>query len=117
MAQKAKALDEAIEKLERLEGLKKELEEQNLTLKEAKEDMFLQLQTEQDKLSDAEERIEQLIGQKGDFTEKLKDLEERLADEEGIENICKLFKSILLTNSSMNESKFKIPNVPLVSVM
>ena len=84
MAQKAVALDEAIEKLERLEGIKKELEEQNLTLKESKDDMFLQLQTEQDKLSDAEERIEQLIGQKGDFTDKLKDLEERLADEEGI---------------------------------
>ena len=83
MAQKAKQLDEAVEKLDRLEAYKKDLEEQNLNLKSEKDDMFLQLQTEQDKLSDAEERIEQLLAQKGDSTEKLKDLEERLAEEEG----------------------------------
>ena len=83
MAQKAKDLDETKEKLERCETVKKELEEQNLTLKQEKNDMFLQLQTEQDKLADAEERIEQLLAQKGDVGDKLKDLEERLAEEEG----------------------------------
>ena len=76
-------LEETLEKLERVEGIKKELEEQNLTLKRDKDDMFLQLQTEQDKLVDAEERIEQLLAQKGDFGEKMKELEERLQEEEG----------------------------------
>ena len=83
MQQKIKKLEEVMEKCESLEKWKKDLEEQNLSLKSEKDDMFLQLQTEQDKLVDAEERIEQLLSQKGDFSEKLKDLEERLAEEEG----------------------------------
>ncbi len=37
----------------------------------------------QDKMGDAEERIEQLITEKSKFTEKLKELEERLGEEEG----------------------------------
>ena len=36
-----------------------------------------------DSLADAEERIEQLIGQKVDYESQLKDLEERLSEAEG----------------------------------
>lgn len=40
-----------------VEKVKKELEEQNVVLLQAKNDLFLQLQAEQDNLADAEERI------------------------------------------------------------
>lgn len=36
----------------------------------------------QDNLADAEERIEKLIGQKADYEQQLKELEERLLDQE-----------------------------------
>ena len=71
------------EELEKTERQKKELEEQNVGLLQSKNDLFLQLQAEQDNLSDAEERVIQLISQKGDYEERLKELEERLGDEEG----------------------------------
>ncbi len=45
---------------------------------------MLQLQAEQDKMAEAEERIEQLMQQKFEFDEKLKELQERLDDEEGL---------------------------------
>ncbi len=47
MLQKAKQLEETLEKLNRIEGVKKELEEQNLVLKRERDDMYLQMQTEQ----------------------------------------------------------------------
>jgi len=71
------------EEFEKLEKNKKALEEQNVTLLQAKNDLFLQLQTEQDSLTDAEERILQLVTSKADFEEQIKELEERLSDEEG----------------------------------
>ncbi|XP_071106405.1 myosin heavy chain, striated muscle-like isoform X1 [Haliotis cracherodii] len=60
----------------------KELEEQNVDLLRHKNDLFLQVQSQGDTLSDQEERIEQLVTQKADFEQQLKDLEERLLDEE-----------------------------------
>jgi myosin heavy subunit len=71
------------EDLEKCERQKKELEEQNVTLLQSKNDLFLQLQAEQDNLSDAEERVIQLVSQKADYEEQLKELEERLGEEEG----------------------------------
>jgi hypothetical protein len=44
----------------------KELEIQNVTLLEQKNDLFLQLQTEQDNVTDLEQRVEQLVTQKAD---------------------------------------------------
>lgn len=70
------------EELEKISRIKKELEEQNVTLLEQKNDIYLQLQTEQDSLVDAEDRIEKLINQKADLESQLKEMEERLLDEE-----------------------------------
>ena len=47
MAQKAKEFEEMKENFDKTEKLKKELEEQNVTLLQAKNDLFIQLQAEQ----------------------------------------------------------------------
>ncbi|KAL4239976.1 hypothetical protein ACF0H5_000772 [Mactra antiquata] len=70
------------EELAKVEKIKKELEEQNVVLQRSKDDMFFQLQAEQDTLADCEEKIESLIKQKADYQQQIKDLEERCMDEE-----------------------------------
>ncbi|KAL4239400.1 hypothetical protein ACF0H5_000216 [Mactra antiquata] len=82
MKKKEEELEKTKAELAKVEKIKKELEEQNVTLLQQKNDMYLQLQAEQDTLIDAEEKIERLIQQKADFEQQLKDLEERLLDEE-----------------------------------
>ncbi|VEL26965.1 unnamed protein product, partial [Protopolystoma xenopodis] len=57
MKKAAEELARVKEEFEKLEKLKKELEEQNVTVLQQKNDLFLQLQTEQDSLADAEEKI------------------------------------------------------------
>ena len=59
------ALAEAKENAEKTEKMRKELEEQNVTLLQQKNDLYLQLQAEQDNLAHAEERVQQLVVQKG----------------------------------------------------
>ncbi|KAL5969171.1 Myosin heavy chain striated muscle [Taenia solium] len=82
MRKAAEELAKMKEEFEKLEKLKKELEEQNVTLLQQKNDIFLQLQTEQDNLADAEEKVSKLILQKADMEQQIKELEERLSDEE-----------------------------------
>ncbi|PAA70003.1 hypothetical protein BOX15_Mlig001576g2 [Macrostomum lignano] len=86
MKKAAEELAKMKEEFEKMEKLKKELEEQNVTLLQQKNDIFLQLQAEQDTLADAEEKIESLIKQKADFESQLKELEDRLLDEEDAAN-------------------------------
>ncbi|GLD56554.1 myosin-7 [Lates japonicus] len=64
------------------EARKKELEEKMVTLLQEKNDLQLQVQTEQDNLCDAEERCEGLIKSKIQLEAKIKELTERLEDEE-----------------------------------
>uniref|UniRef100_A0A673CGZ4 Myosin heavy chain 7 n=1 Tax=Sphaeramia orbicularis TaxID=375764 RepID=A0A673CGZ4_9TELE len=64
------------------EARKKELEEKMVTLLQEKNDLQLQVQTEQDNLGDAEERCEGLIKSKIQLEAKIKELTERLEDEE-----------------------------------
>uniref|UniRef100_A0AAR2KZC3 Myosin heavy chain 7 n=1 Tax=Pygocentrus nattereri TaxID=42514 RepID=A0AAR2KZC3_PYGNA len=64
------------------EARKKELEEKMVTLLQEKNDLQLQVQTEQDNLCDAEERCEGLIKNKIQLEAKVKELTERLEDEE-----------------------------------
>uniref|UniRef100_A0A4W4HPM5 Myosin heavy chain 7-like n=1 Tax=Electrophorus electricus TaxID=8005 RepID=A0A4W4HPM5_ELEEL len=64
------------------EARKKELEEKMVTLLQEKNDLQLQVQTEQDNLCDAEERCEGLIKNKIQLEAKCKELTERLEDEE-----------------------------------
>ncbi|XP_052774014.1 myosin heavy chain, striated muscle-like isoform X3 [Mya arenaria] len=82
MKKKEEELEKTKAELAKVEKIKKELEEQNVTLLQQKNDMYLQLQAEQDTLIDAEEKIERLIKQKADFESQMKELEERLLDEE-----------------------------------
>ena len=83
MKKKEEELETTKEELTKCEKIKKQLEEQNVTLLQAKNDLFLQVQAEQDSMNDAEERISQLVTQKADYEQQIKDMEERLQDEEG----------------------------------
>ncbi|XP_076459071.1 myosin heavy chain, striated muscle-like isoform X3 [Babylonia areolata] len=82
MKKKEEELEKTKVELEKTEKMRKELEEQNVTLLQAKNDLYLQLQAEQDNLADAEEKIEKLVTQKADYEQQLKELEERLLDQE-----------------------------------
>ncbi|KAK7097804.1 myosin heavy chain, striated muscle-like [Littorina saxatilis] len=82
MKKKEEDLEKAKVELEKKEKLCKELEEQNVTLLQAKNDLYLQLQADQDNLADAEEKIEKLVSQKVDYEQQLKELEDRLLDQE-----------------------------------
>nr|ARR75657.1 slow skeletal muscle myosin heavy chain [Micropterus salmoides] len=64
------------------EARRKELEEKMVTLLQEKNDLQLQVQSEQDNLCDAEERCEGLIKSKIQLEAKIKELTERLEDEE-----------------------------------
>ncbi|KAM4624399.1 myosin-7-like isoform 2-T2 [Polymixia lowei] len=64
------------------EARRKELEEKMVSLLQEKNDLQLQVQTEQDNLCDAEERCEGLIKSKIQLEAKSKELTERLDDEE-----------------------------------
>ncbi|XP_067673678.1 myosin heavy chain, striated muscle-like [Haliotis asinina] len=82
MKQKEEALVKTKEELCKITARSKELEEQNVTLMKAKNDLVLEVQTKQDIIDDCEERVEQLLKQKSDFESQLKELEERLLNEE-----------------------------------
>jgi myosin heavy chain 6/7 len=47
-----------------------------------KNNLYIQLQTEQDTVIELEERVEQLITQKADFDSQMQEMENRLMDEE-----------------------------------
>ncbi|XP_074506288.1 myosin-7-like isoform X2 [Sebastes fasciatus] len=64
------------------EARKKELEEKMVSLLQEKNDLQLQVQSEQDNLGDAEERCEGLIKSKIQLEAKIKEVTERLEDEE-----------------------------------
>ncbi|XP_059177767.1 myosin heavy chain, striated muscle-like isoform X1 [Physella acuta] len=82
MKKKEEELEKTKTELEKTEKLRKELEEQNVGLLQAKNDLYIQLQAEQDNLIDAEEKIEKLISQKAEYESQIKEMEERLLDEE-----------------------------------
>jgi hypothetical protein len=77
MKKKIEEMDKLREDLIKCERLKKELEVQNVTLLEQKNDLYLQLQTEQDAVADLEERVEKLVTQKADFEGQIKEMEDR----------------------------------------
>jgi myosin heavy chain 6/7 len=83
MRKAAEELEKTKVILEKVEKLKKELEEQNVVLLQQKNDMFLQLQAVQDTLGETEEKVAGLIQQRGDYEENIAELEKRLTDEEG----------------------------------
>ena len=57
-------------------------QEQNVTLLQAKNDLFVQLQTEQDTLAECEDKIVALVNQKAEYENQVKEYEERLNEEE-----------------------------------
>jgi myosin heavy subunit len=88
-AEAAKEMEEIIEEFEACKKLleketkrRKELEESQVGLIQAKNDLTLQLTAEQDTLCDSEDRCDSLIRAKIDLEGKVKELQERLEDEE-----------------------------------
>jgi len=71
MKKKEEELEKTKQELAKVSKIKKELEEQNVTLLQTKSDLFLQLQAEQDNVADLEERIAQLVNTKGDYEEQV----------------------------------------------
>lgn len=71
MKKKEEELEKTKQELAKVSKIKKELEEQNVTLLQTKSDLFLQLQAEQDNVVDLEERIAQLVNTKGDYEEQV----------------------------------------------
>ncbi|XP_067673669.1 myosin heavy chain, striated muscle-like [Haliotis asinina] len=82
MKQKEEALGKTKDELEKVTQRCKELEEQSVTLTEAKNNLFLQVQTQQDTIDDCEERIEQLLKQKEETDVQMKELNDRVLEEE-----------------------------------
>ncbi|XP_071106375.1 myosin heavy chain, striated muscle-like [Haliotis cracherodii] len=82
MKQKEEALGKTKGELEKIMQRCKDLEEQSVTLTEAKNNLFLQVQTQQDTIDDCEERIEQLLKQKEETDVQMKELNDRLTEEE-----------------------------------
>merc|ERR1719500_52757 len=88
-AENAKEMEEVMEEFESLKkayekecARRKELEESQVGLVQEKNDLALQLASEQDTLGDAEDRCDQLLRNKIDLEGKVKELQERLEDEE-----------------------------------
>ncbi|XP_022068846.2 myosin-7B-like [Acanthochromis polyacanthus] len=72
------------EAFERSEVKRREAEERQVVLVQEKNDLALQLQAEQDNLTDVEDRCNQLIQSKISLESKLKETQERLEDEEEV---------------------------------
>jgi len=80
MRKMAEEYEKTKEELEKTLKRMKEVEEQNVMLQRAKDDMSAQLSAGDATTADLEEKIELLINQKGELDEEVKDLESRLSD-------------------------------------
>merc|ERR1711936_1126554 len=87
-AESAKEMEEIMEEFEALKiayekevKRRKELEESQISLVQEKNDLALNLASEQDTLNDSEERCDQLIRNKIELEGKVKELQERLEEE------------------------------------
>jgi len=69
--------------LEKTQKRLKEIEEQNVTLLQQKNDMFAEMQASDSTSSELEEKIALLVNQRGEQAEELAELESRLKDLEG----------------------------------
>jgi type III restriction enzyme len=85
-AEEMKAREEELNKLKedlaKEEKLRKELEEQNVKLLKEKNEIFTKLQSERDNVSNFEDRVQKLVLQKADLESHLKELEEKISEEE-----------------------------------
>merc|ERR1711936_1344724 len=85
----AKEMEEVLEEFENVKAQleketkrRKELEESQIALVQEKNDLALQCSTDADTLADSEDRCDQLIRNKIELEGKVKELKERLEDEE-----------------------------------
>jgi myosin heavy chain 6/7 len=83
MKKQAEEFEATKEELAKTLKQKKELEEQNVMLQRAKDDMAAQLAAGDSTTADLEEKLELLVNQKGDLADAVKEMEEKLADLEG----------------------------------
>ncbi|KAG7271847.1 hypothetical protein CRUP_023757 [Coryphaenoides rupestris] len=84
MAQMKEDFTKLKDDLAKSENKRRELEEKMVSIVQEKNDLVLQVQSEADNLLDAEERCEGLIKSKIQMEAKLKEVSERLEDEEEI---------------------------------
>jgi myosin heavy chain 6/7 len=107
----AEEFEEAKKELEKTAKKLKEIEEQNVTLLQQKNDMFAQMQAGDSTTCDLEEKIELLVNQKGEQEEEMKELESRLTDLEGgsEEMLTKLSKK----NDEIENFKKNVENLEL----
>jgi myosin protein heavy chain/myosin heavy chain 6/7 len=92
-AEAAQEMEEVLEEFEECKKQliketkrRKELEESQVSLVQEKNDLVLQLASEQDVLGDSEDRCDALIRNKIELEGKVKELTERLEDEEELTN-------------------------------
>ncbi|XP_035686559.1 myosin-6-like [Branchiostoma floridae] len=97
MKKKLEELEVIVEKAEKEEKLRKELEQKLNALTNEKNDLVIQLQAEQDVVSDSEERNAMLIKSKADLDAQLEEIKENL--EEAEEN-----------NQQLNHTRRKLEN-------
>ena len=64
MKKKVEEYNKLKEDFEKMEKVQKELEEQNVTLLQQKNDLSLQVQSKEDTLSDCEEKVAKLVTQR-----------------------------------------------------
>jgi len=89
----------------------KELEEQNVTLLQAKNDMVAQLSAGGDTVSELEEKLALMIGQKGELADSVKELEDKLADlESGSESLLEKQHKL---EDQVSEQKKNVENLTL----
>ncbi|KAI8488236.1 regulation of slow-twitch skeletal muscle fiber contraction [Branchiostoma belcheri] len=97
MKKKLEELELIVEKAEKEEKLRKELEQKLNSLTNEKNDLVIQLQAEQDVVADSEERNAMLIKSKADLDAQLEEVKENL--EEAEEN-----------NQQLNHTRRKLEN-------
>ncbi|XP_071106373.1 myosin heavy chain, striated muscle-like isoform X2 [Haliotis cracherodii] len=97
MKQKEEELAKAKEELGKVTQRCKELEEANVVLNDAKNDLKVEVETQQDTIDDCEERIEQLLQTKVENESQIKELDGRVAEEEA-------------KNAKLSEKQSKLEN-------
>jgi len=87
MKKQAEEYEKTKEELDKVLKKTKELEEQNVMLARAKDDMSSQLMAAEDTNADLEEKLALMINQKGDLDGDMKEMEDRLQDMENTNEV------------------------------
>lgn len=92
MKKKVEEYNSLKENFDKIEKIKKELEEENVTLLQAKNDLSLQVQAKEDTISDCEEKVAKLVTQRSEMETHIKEYEERVQELEDAESTLQELK-------------------------